>query len=84
MSFPNQTISLLDLVLLHSVNDGRLDHEMQCCPGKGILARDTYVALLIDRTINHHQLQFAWCMESTRYHGGGAVISICFLDATVH
>ena len=43
-------------------------------PGKAILAQDAKVAWLVDRTIRHHQLRFAWCMESTPYHDGGADI----------
>ena len=48
------------------------------------MAQDANVALPGDRVIRHHQLRFACCMESTPYHGGGADISIRFLDATVH
>ena len=60
-------------------------HKMDSCPGIGkqILAQDANVALLVDRAIHHHhQLRFAWCMEST-YHNGGADSFIRFLDKTV-
>ena len=57
--------------------------ESYSSTGKDILAQDADVALLVDRAIHHHQLRFAWCMERTPYHEGGADISIRFLGATV-
>ena len=49
-----------------------------------ILVQHANVALLVHFAIHRHQLRFAWCMESTPYHEGGADISIHFLDATVN
>ena len=34
-------------------------------PGKEILVQDANVVLLVDHTIYHHQLRFAWCIGST-------------------
>ena len=61
-------------------------NSLESRPGLGqeILVQDAKVALLVDRAIHHHQLRFAWCIESTLYHGGRADISIHFLDATVY